>query len=188
MADEHATMQREHAAVHEAGHAVIGRVLGIPCGHATILADDESNGHNLAEPPYKILGRWWDDLGRYYREEAVAFHARIMAYMAGAEAERVLLGVCNGGDGNDLSEIAWMANSAGYDTFSGEWTRRRGQLRRQTVRLLRKHQATVRSVADALLEKHVLAGGEIDAPMRPLKLVEGREVLEPSDDERDTVF
>ena len=40
MADEHAATQREHTAVHEAGHAVIGRVLGIPCGHATILADE----------------------------------------------------------------------------------------------------------------------------------------------------
>ena len=88
-----------------------------------------------------------------------------MTYMAGAEAERVLLGACNGGDGNenDLGAIAWMANSAGYDTFSGAWMRRKGQLRRQTIRLLRKHQATVRSVAEALMEKGYLASEEIDA-------------------------
>jgi ATP-dependent Zn protease len=163
MANEHVATQREHSAVHEAGHAVIGRVLGIPCGHATILADEGSAGHSLAAPPHETLERWWHNLGRYYREEAAAFHARIMTYMAGAEAERVLLGACNGGNGNDLGEIAWMANSAGYDTFSSAWTRRKGQLRRQTIRLLRKHQATVRGVADALMEKGYLASEEIDA-------------------------
>ena len=109
MADEHAATQREHTALHEAGHAVIGRVLGIRCGHATILADEDLAGHSLAAPPHEFLERWWHNLGRYYREEAAAFHARIMTYMAGAEAERVLLGACNGGDGNDLGEIAWMA-------------------------------------------------------------------------------
>lgn len=163
MADEHAATQREHTAVHEAGHAVIGRVLGVPCGHATILADEDSAGHSLAAPPQETLERWWHNLGRYYREEASAFHARIMTYMAGAEAERVLLGACNRVDENDLGEIAWMANSAGYDTFSGAWTRRKGQLRRQTIRLLRKHQATVRSVAEALMEKGFLTSEEIDA-------------------------
>jgi hypothetical protein len=29
----------KRTAVHEAGHAVIGRVLGLPCGHATIKSD-----------------------------------------------------------------------------------------------------------------------------------------------------
>jgi len=53
----------------------------------------------------------------------------------------------------------------GYDTFSSAWTRRKGQFRRQTIRLLRKHQATVRCVANALLERVYLASEEIDALM-----------------------
>jgi ATP-dependent Zn protease len=62
MANEHVATQREHSAVHEAGHAVIGRVLGIPCGHATILVDEGSAGHSLAAPrmrPWNAGGITW---------------------------------------------------------------------------------------------------------------------------------
>jgi hypothetical protein len=83
----------------------------------------------------------------------------------GRAAEPVLLGFSHDGDGDDLSEIACMAHSAGYDSFNRAWTRRKGQLRRQTMRLLRKHQATVRCVASALLERGYLASEEIDALM-----------------------
>jgi hypothetical protein len=31
----------------EAGHAVIGRVLGLPCGHVTIVTDQDSSGHSI---------------------------------------------------------------------------------------------------------------------------------------------
>lgn len=34
-------------AIHEAGHAVIGRAMTMACGGATIVADDESAGHSV---------------------------------------------------------------------------------------------------------------------------------------------
>jgi CRP-like cAMP-binding protein len=49
-------MMRERTACHEAGHAVVGRVLGLDCGEATIKAnatgtDDESHGYAVIANP-----------------------------------------------------------------------------------------------------------------------------------------
>jgi hypothetical protein len=41
----------------------------------------------------------------------MAFRGRIITYMTGAEAEIEILGQFAGGDGNDRSEIEWMAES-----------------------------------------------------------------------------
>ena len=41
-----------HIAVHEAGHAVIGRVLGMECGPVTIVPDDDSLGHSITFDPW----------------------------------------------------------------------------------------------------------------------------------------
>jgi hypothetical protein len=40
-------------AIHEAGHAVIGRVLTLVCGHATIVVDHEAGelGHSITADP-----------------------------------------------------------------------------------------------------------------------------------------
>jgi hypothetical protein len=43
------------AAVHEAGHAVIGRVTGMSCGKATIIADHDSAGHAVVKDPWQTL-------------------------------------------------------------------------------------------------------------------------------------
>jgi hypothetical protein len=45
-----------HIAVHEAGHAVIGRVLGMECGPVTIVPDDD-NGP-VAVPTIETLVKW----------------------------------------------------------------------------------------------------------------------------------
>lgn len=36
-----------HTAVHEAGHAVVAVMLGLPCSGVTIVGDQESEGHAL---------------------------------------------------------------------------------------------------------------------------------------------
>jgi len=41
-----------HAACHEAGHAVIGHVLKLPCHGATIVPDEDSLGHVLPHDPW----------------------------------------------------------------------------------------------------------------------------------------
>lgn len=47
-------------AIHEAGHAVIGRVLGMICGHATIIADEAEGeaGHTITADPHMIAYEW----------------------------------------------------------------------------------------------------------------------------------
>jgi hypothetical protein len=41
----------------------------------------------------------WERRGKVRTDDAV-WHARIITYMAGAEAEREILGRCRGGDGD----------------------------------------------------------------------------------------
>jgi hypothetical protein len=84
-----------------------------------------------------------------YRDVRSAFLGRIIAYMAGAEAENELLGLCRGGDGNDRREIEWMAESRHAELPEDLWRRYEPRMRRQTRRLVRKHRASVERVADA---------------------------------------
>jgi ATP-dependent Zn protease len=155
-----------HTAIHEAGHAVIGRVLGIPCGSVTIVPDeaDRSAGHALNGTPYQTWEHWLDERGRH-REMAVAYRAHIRMLMAGAEAENVILGAGQGGDGYDQHEIALMAENL-IDTTSDAWLRLAARLQGQTVQLVRKHRDKIQRVADALVERRTLSGAEIDALMR----------------------
>src|SRR6266446_6649808 len=47
-------------AIHEAGHAVIGRVLGLTCDSATIIPneDEREAGHALIADPWKTHSDW----------------------------------------------------------------------------------------------------------------------------------
>lgn len=51
---------RYAAAIYEAGHAVIGRVLGLACGEATIepSTDSEILGYAVITNPLQTLGAW----------------------------------------------------------------------------------------------------------------------------------
>jgi hypothetical protein len=53
-------------AVHEAGHAVIGRVLRPICGDAAVVADpsDGSAGHAITADAWEMVARW-EQLGRW---------------------------------------------------------------------------------------------------------------------------
>ena len=91
-----------HTAIHEAGHAVIARVLTLACGGATIVLDydDGSTGHSITEDPW-ICYSEWEKCGKVRDNPDAVLHARIIAFMAGAEAEQVLLGATQGGDSDD---------------------------------------------------------------------------------------
>ena len=146
-------------AYHEAGHAVIGRVLNLPCGHATIIPDDDSAGHSICENPLDAIAKW-DAAGRW-RELDTAYRARMIAYMAGAEAEVEFFGECRGRDGDDRQQVDLMLDSLlplgadlpGYET----------RLRRFTRRLVRRHRDKIEAVAGALQANGHLDEDQLDA-------------------------
>jgi ATP-dependent Zn protease len=145
------TARQRGTAVHEAGHAVIGRVLKLPCGHATIVADDDSAGHAITGDQWAIWEHWQEQYDKHRSMPAV-FRARIIAFMAGVAAEKELLGFTRGGHGEDDRQITFMGDDV-WDTWSDDWLRWEARMRRQTARLVRKHRAKIERVAAALLKR-----------------------------------
>jgi hypothetical protein len=106
----------------------------------------------------------------------------IVALMAGAEAEVVLLGATQGGDDNDRVMIGRMLDNitGGPDirerspefpvpvwTYSTELERHRvaieARLRAMTRMLVRRHRVRIETVAEALLAKRTLSRARLDA-------------------------
>jgi ATP-dependent Zn protease len=154
---------RRHTAIHEAAHAVIGRALGLTCGDATIAADEATGeaGFSICADPLEIAGHW--DQRERYRDLSLIFRGRILAYMAGAEAERIILGDCQGGDGDDRRQIEMMAESDDSDIDVARWARLEPRLRATTRRLVRHHRAAIERLASALEARETMSGDEIDA-------------------------
>src|SRR5580704_2363525 len=86
-------MSDYHVAVHEAGHAVIGRGLGLVSGGASIIENEYSRGRSEIYHPNVTRGAW-DEQGKC-RHPRLAVHGAILATMAGEEAETVILGTVN---------------------------------------------------------------------------------------------
>lgn len=80
-----------HAAVHEAGHAVIARAFGIFGGGARIYVIDEGLGGNTITAGLACLQGIWSRSGKH-RQAEVAVRAEIIIAAAGAEAEWMLFG------------------------------------------------------------------------------------------------
>jgi ATP-dependent Zn protease len=152
--------QLRATAYHEAGHAVISRVLMLASGRASIEPDyDEgSAGHAITELQYACLDEW-EKRGKV-RAEAAVWHARIMVLMAGAEAEIEILGTKALGDGDDRLKIAFTAE----EMPRGEafWEGLEPRLRAMTRMLVRRHRAIIERVANALRDKTTLSGEAID--------------------------
>src|SRR5271154_97309 len=93
---------RSSVAIHEAGHAVIARILKLECGGASIDADADSAGHSIISDPLETLGIWEErerdggdlppDSGtRPHGTYSSVLRARILAYMAGRAAEEEII-------------------------------------------------------------------------------------------------
>ena len=80
-------MNQHHTAIYEAGHVVIGRVLGMVCGGATIKQDSDSAGHAIIASPYASLEAWLDH-GKF-RENTTAFLGKVLSSMAGGAISRL---------------------------------------------------------------------------------------------------
>ena len=144
-----------HTATHEAGHAVIARVLTLMCGGASIQVKYKIGeaGHAIIHDPLECMTVWhrrWK-----FRSIGAAYRARIIASMAGAEAEAELLGsVQQGGDDYDRRQIDLLAEELPRCDLDG--------LRRMARMLVRRHRKRIKRVADALLVKGKLTEKQID--------------------------
>jgi hypothetical protein len=149
-----------HTATHEAGHAVIARVLTLDCGGATTKPDHDSAGHAITNDPWACISAW-EQRGKVRHQGDAVWHARIMSLMAGAEAEVVLLGSTHGGDGEDRYQIDLTAEQ--LDNIEpADWIRLEARLRAMTRVLTRRHRKRIERVAEALLAKGSLSGKAID--------------------------
>jgi hypothetical protein len=83
--------ERRHTAIHEAGHAVIGRVLGLPCGRVTIESDEDSAGHAISKDCLQVVAHW-EKIGCDHRCMDTVLRARILTFLAGRIAEEECLG------------------------------------------------------------------------------------------------
>ena len=141
-------------AYHQAGHAVIARILGMTCGGATIVADCNS-AYSLTDVDRSITDWWCRGRSRYNS----MFRARIMTLMAGRESENA----CVGQDEDtpfaadaDLLEIERTAPEA--EVSSAQIIK----LQARTRGLVRRHQQSIELVAAALLQRGALEARQID--------------------------
>jgi hypothetical protein len=149
----------QRPAYHEAGHATIGRVLTLMCGHATIEPNfnEMSTGEAITFDPYDCDTEW-RKRGKWRPMES-AWQGRIIAFMAGAEAEIEFFGHCVAGDGNDRDQITLMAEEllpAGVD-----WNTRESRLRAMTRMLVRRHRTRIER-SKALLANITLSAKDLD--------------------------
>ena len=159
---------RWRTSVHEAGHAVVGRVLRMVCGPATSLPDHDSAGHHVVKEHWATLEAWW--AREIYRERTSAIHGRIMTYFAGAEAEKELLDILPTGDGDDIYQAELMVNFE-LDIEGEEAARKLSRLRRQTRRVVRRHRELIAEVAKRLTVCDQVTGEELDSMVAgPLNL------------------
>jgi hypothetical protein len=156
--------RRERVAYHEAGHAVIGRVLGLVCGAATIVPDysDMSAGKATVHKNYGVTIDAWDSPGhsRSHRENRIesACRAGILMSMAGKEAAVLCCGPGFDGDEDDQIEMAALA----YETGDFDRPGRADRLRAAARHLCIRHREKIGRVALALIEHSTLSPDAID--------------------------
>ena len=147
-------------AIHEAGHAVIGRMLGLPCGDVTTEpSDDQELGHAVVGDPIRDWCR-----GDGPRRPLV--EASCVSLYAGAEAERIIVGSADVGDGPDCSKATSLISIIGLRgaAFVGDdvWERYEARLRRKAATLVTKHTEQIERVARALMEHGKLTDEQVN--------------------------
>jgi ATP-dependent Zn protease len=147
---------RQLTAFHEAGHAVIARVLTLASARVSIRPDNCRLGYSITFDRYECLIEWAErGYVRHYLD--AVWHAHIITTMAGAEAEE-LLGQSALGDGEDRHQIELMAKKL----TTGDWGRLEPRLRAMTRMLVRRHRARIERLAKVLLAKTTLSAKQVD--------------------------
>jgi hypothetical protein len=127
---------------HEASHSVIARVVGLPCGGATILPASGSDGMAYFDHRASSLGG-------------------ILAILAGRIGTQELLG-CASDRGNSVDDREVADSLTRLRATAGA----RQALLDGCRDLCRQHSGTIALVALQLLARGSLSGSEIDALMR----------------------
>lgn len=134
--------------------------LTLACGNATVRPNytELVAGQTITSDPYECLHEW-EKRGHGRDSRDAHLHARIITYMAGAEAEKILLGSGGVGDSDDRKQIALMAEELHRDT---DWEKLEPRLRAMTRMLVRRHKDRIERVAKALLARTTLSRKALD--------------------------
>jgi ATP-dependent Zn protease len=159
--------QLRRTAIHEAGHAVIGRVLKQVCGCVTIVPNEAEGeaGYFIIGNPYQTMEYWWEKICRFRGSDDMTsiLRGRIMTYMAGRVAEEEFFGKVGFGCGLDDREIALgLGSLLGPDA---DLKRYEARLRAFTRGLVKRHRPAIERVAAALLKRKTLQPEEIERAM-----------------------
>jgi hypothetical protein len=169
-------MPREtYTAHHEAGHAVIGHVLGLVCGSVAVVPDAVGFGCATIKNPLATLDAW-EVRGRCRykcRDLRSVYRACIMALMAGREAAELCCGPDGDfvGDGYDNQQIETLIHLT-YDLDLQIWPSPRvsdfnlDRLRRAARHLCIRHREKIERVAQALVKRGTLSPEVVDSLMR----------------------
>ena len=169
--------ERERTAYHEAGHAIIGRIVGVGLVEkVTILPHSNALGVTVLTP----------EEDRYLHTER-ELEARVEMMLGGRAAELVKYGVASTGASNDLeraSQIAWrMVAEYGFSANHGPFslagladklpgaaseavTEARELLKSLEQRCLTRlqaHRPVLEALAAALLASETVEGDDLDA-------------------------
>jgi ATP-dependent Zn protease len=171
--------RKTYTAYHEAGHAVVGRVLGLLCGSATVVPDVVGYGCTTIKSPLATLDEW-DARGRSRfngSDLRSIYRAYIMALMAGREAAELCCGIGGSfvGDGDDMQQIENLVHGSYHLDLSylglprcdasGDFDRV-DRLRKATRGLCIRHREKIERVAQTLIKDQSLSPNAIEALMR----------------------
>lgn len=142
-----------HDAVHEAGHVVVARALGLTAGYANFFLDcAEISAHAFIFDALQALAGGRLQSARK-EDDAEFWHDKIIARMAGAEAEREIIGMCLGADGDDHGQLKFGDDLA----YADEEPEHAVRMRRFARQLVKRHQDAILRFAEQLV-----AAAELD--------------------------
>jgi hypothetical protein len=166
-----------HVAIHEAGHAVVARVLGLPVSRVGLGLELCRMPLDRHKYPAGSKGICYTQKSRYIwppgerptatRTIAEVEEAFAIQCMAGAEAELAFYHEHQHGAADDQESIAQcIATAAAHGVTLDE-----KELRAKAAALVALHRPKIAAVAAELLERQVLDAGELEDAAFPMSRI-----------------